>query len=194
MADRQAATVLVKICGLTRAADVDAAVGAGADLVGFVCVADSPRGVTLERARALAARVPGHVRTVAVFAEEVESRPEGFDLTQVYGLPDDLRDTIIGVRGEPPYALPDGVPVLFDLPRGSRPGPGELRAHWRRASALREPVILAGSLDPTNVSEAVAAARPWAVDTARGVESAPGIKDHALIELFVSAAKEATTG
>jgi phosphoribosylanthranilate isomerase len=183
--------VLVKICGLTRARDVDAAVSAGADLVGFVCVADSPRGVTLERARELAARVPAHVRTVAVFAEEMQTRPEGFDLAQVYGRPGALRDTIVGVRGDPPDGLPDGVPVLLDLPRGSRPGGSELRAHWLRASAVREPVILAGSLDPTNVAEAVAVARPWAVDTARGVESAPGIKDHALIERFVSAAKEA---
>jgi len=59
---------LVKICGLTREQDVDQAVEAGADLVGFVCVADSPRGVTLERAVELARRAPDCVRTVAVFA------------------------------------------------------------------------------------------------------------------------------
>ncbi len=56
---------------------------------------------------------------------------------------------------------------------------------------MRQPVILAGSLDPENVAEAIAAAHPWAVDTARGVESAPGVKDHDRVRAFVRAAKEA---
>ena len=56
---------------------------------------------------------------------------------------------------------------------------------------MRQPVILAGSLDPENVADAVHAARPWGVDTARGVETAPGVKDHALIRAFVRNAKEA---
>jgi phosphoribosylanthranilate isomerase len=184
-------SVLVKICGLTREEDVDAAVAAGADLVGFVCVADSPRGVTVERARQLAARVPAGVRTVAVAAGPEPIRDAGTDLTQVYGTSAAIADAILGVRGDPPADLPDEIPVLLDLARESRPDADVLRAHWQRAAGVRAPVMLAGSLDPANVADAVAAARPWGVDTARGVEAAPGVKDHHLIVRFIHAAKGA---
>ena len=80
---------------------------------------------------------------------------------------------------------------MLDLAFGSRPGAAELRAHWARAASVRQPVILAGSLDPANVADAVRAARPWGVDTARGVETSPGIKDHALVRAFIRNAKEA---
>jgi phosphoribosylanthranilate isomerase len=185
---------LVKICGLTREQDVDAAVAAGADLVGFVCVADSRRGVTVERARELAARVPAGVRTVAVSSTDVfPAQPgEGFDLVQVYGRPQTLDDVIVGFRG-PSGELPEHVPVLLDLARGSSPSGDELRAHWEWAARVRAPVMLAGSLDAENVGEAVRRVRPWAVDTARGVETSPGIKDAGLIEQFVRRAKEALT-
>jgi phosphoribosylanthranilate isomerase len=181
---------LVKICGLAREADVDAAIDAGADLVGFILAPDSPRGVTVPRARELAQRVDGRATTVAVFAG-VEERPDGFDLVQVYGLPDDAADAIVGFRGAPPENLPDGRPVLLDLERGSSPDDERLEAHWRMAAGVRAPVMLAGSLGPDNVARAVAAAAPWAVDTARGVETRPGEKDHELIRRFVAAAKEA---
>lgn len=185
-------TPLVKICGLTREQDVDAAIDSGADLVGFVVVPDSPRGVPLDRARALAAHAAGRARTVAVYAgAEPESR-DGFDLVQVYGVPAFTERTIVGCREEHPPPLPVGVPLLFDLARGSHPDPAALAAHWDRAATQREPVMLAGALDPRNVAQAVRAARPWAVDTARGVESAPGIKDAELIASFITAAKEAT--
>ena len=184
---------LVKICGLTRPDDVDAAVAAGADMVGFILVPGTPRYVEPDRARELAARVPSTVRTVAVVTSGDSPRLwEGFDLVQRYDTPRDFRDTIVASRGEPPQGVPESVPVLLDLPFGSRPGPAELREHWRRAAAVRHPVILAGSLDPGNVGEAVSVARPWAVDTARGVETEPGVKDHDQVRAFVRAAKEAT--
>jgi phosphoribosylanthranilate isomerase len=183
---------VVKICGLTREQDVDAAVAAGADLVGFVCVADSPRGVTLERAAELARRAPDGVRTVAVFAgAEPDGPTDGFDLVQVYGASSRASGVILGFRGAPDGPLPDGVPVLLDLARESQPGAATLHDHWRRAAGVRAPVLLAGSLDPGNVADAVAAARPWGVDTARGVEASPGVKDHRLVERFIRAAKEA---
>ncbi len=183
---------LVKICGLTRAEDVDAAVAAGADLVGFVLVPDTPRSIEPDRARALAARVPATVRTVAVVATGASPRlVTGFDLLQTYDTPAHFRDTIVASRGEPPADIPDSVPVLLDLPYGSRPNAEQLRAHWRRAADVRQPVILAGSLDPENVADAIAAAHPWAVDTARGVESAPGVKDHDRVRAFVRTVKEA---
>jgi phosphoribosylanthranilate isomerase len=211
---------LVKICGLMRPEDVDAAVAAGADLVGFILVEDTPRYLEPDRARALAARVPPHVRTVAVIAGGVGSgtaHVDGFDLVQTYDMPTQFRDAlgsdpapsdgvglvqtpdmpaqfrdvIVASRGGVPGAVPEGVPILLDLPFGSRPERDELRAHWARAAEARQPVILAGSLDPENVADAVRAARPWGVDTARGVETAPGVKDHALVRAFVRNAKEA---
>jgi phosphoribosylanthranilate isomerase len=189
-------SVLVKICGLTRPEDVDAAVEAGADLVGFILVAFSPRALAPDRALELAARVPPSVRTVAVVDTVPDPVPgtaegHGFDLVQSYDGSARSPDGIFGVRGDPPAELPDGVPVQLDLAFGSRPDAAALRAHWARAAAVRAPVMLAGSLDPANVADAVRAARPWAVDTARGVESAPGVKDHDLIRRFVRRAKEA---
>lgn len=184
-------SVLVKICGLGREQDVDAAVAAGADLVGFVLVPSSPRAVTVERARELAARVPAGVRTVAV-VERANGALPGFDLVQAYerhGLPP---QAILATRGDPPEEPPEGMPILLDLPFGSRPGPADLRTHWRRAAAVRAPVVLAGSLTPDNVGEAVRAVRPWAVDTARGVETAPGVKDARLIQCFVATARESS--
>jgi phosphoribosylanthranilate isomerase len=209
----------VKICGLMRPEDVDAAVEAGADLVGFILVEDTPRYLDPDRARALAARVPDRVKTVAVVASGTAPLP-GFDLTQTYdisahfrdepgsdpappvgtkgadvgqGRDDDatLRGLIVASRGRVPEDVPEGVPVLLDLAFGSRPGIEQLKAHWARAAWVRQPVILAGSLDPANVADAVRAAHPWAVDTARGVERAPGIKDHALVRSFIRNAKEA---
>ena len=185
---------LVKICGLMRPEDVDAAVAAGADLVGFILVERTPRYLEPDRARALAARVPSRVRTVCVTAGALGSDPaltDGFDLVQTYDMPDEFRDVIVARRGGVPDDVPDGVPILLDLPFGSQPDGDELRAHWARAAEVRQPVILAGSLDPENVAEAVRAARPWAVDTARGVESAPGVKDHDLVRAFVRNANEA---
>jgi phosphoribosylanthranilate isomerase len=210
---------LVKICGLMRPQDVDATVDEGADLVGFILVEGTPRYLEPDRARALAARVPERVRTVAV-VNAGTAPVAGFDLTQTYDTSAHIRDgsgsdptpqfgangsevdrgrdthvarpgLIVASRGEFPPGVPDGVPVLLDLAFGSRPGAEELRAHWARAAAVRQPVILAGSLDPENVAEAVRAARPWAVDTARGVETAPGVKDHALVRAFIRNAKEA---
>jgi phosphoribosylanthranilate isomerase len=193
---------LVKICGLTREQDVDAAVAAGADMVGFVLVPDTPRYVELDRAKALAARVPEGVKTVAVVsggaqgpgpASGARAHPgEGFDLVQTYETPDDFRDTIVAARCEPPAGIPATVPVMLDLEYGSRPDAAALHKHWQRAARMQNPVMLGGSLDPGNVAEAIAVAHPWAVDTSRGVESSPGVKDHERVRAFVRNAKEAS--
>jgi phosphoribosylanthranilate isomerase len=188
------AELSVKICGLTRERDVDAAVAAGADMVGFVIVRSSPRGLGPERARELARRVPDGVRSVAVYADlhlVPDDVHDHFDLVQVYGIPNRTERVILAFRRRPLPPLPDGVPVLLDRPIGVAPGLDDLRRHWQAAAAVRAPVMVAGGLDPDNVGEAVRTARPWAVDTARGVESEPGIKDPALIERFIHNAKDA---
>jgi len=175
---------------MTREQDVTAAAEQGADLIGFILVADSPRGIDFDRGRELAAGAPDSVRTVAVYAGlEVDAGVlDHFDLVQVYGLPESMERTIVGFRGAP-RPVPDDVPVLLDRARDSTPGPDALRDHWRAAAAVRGRVILAGSLDPDNVAEAVRTARPWAVDTARGVEAEPGVKDHERMSRFIRNAK-----
>ena len=194
---------LVKICGLTNEQDVDAAVAAGADMVGFVLVPDTPRHVELDRAQALAARVPAGIKTVAVVDASVKGsvpltngvRPRtggGFDLVQRYDDPGEFRHTIVAARGEPPGGVPGDVPVMLDLAYGSRPDAAALHKHWERAARVSNPVMLGGSLDPGNVAEAIAVAHPWAVDTSRGVEVSPGVKDHDRVREFVRNAKAAS--
>jgi indole-3-glycerol phosphate synthase / phosphoribosylanthranilate isomerase len=163
---------LVKVCGLTRQEDVDAAVEAGADLCGFIFAEGSPRRAdeVLE--------VPGTVLSVAVFVGEPEER--GADLVQLYEREEGA------VRGREAVLLREGEPVarVADLPwEGDDPD------HWRAAQGRNgERVVLAGRLGPDNVRAAVAAVQPWAVDAASRLESAPGIKDHAKVRAFVEEA------
>jgi phosphoribosylanthranilate isomerase len=98
-----------------------------------------------------------------------------------------------GVRDGDASEVPAGVPVVFDRAFGEQPSPEAHRAHWAAARELGRgrAVLLAGALDAGTVAEAVRQAAPYGVDTARGVESAPGIKDHEAIRRFVEAAKGA---
>ena len=161
---------LVKVCGLTRQQDVDAAVEAGADLCGFIFAAGSPR-----RADEVLP-VPDTVLSVAVFVGEPEE--QGADLVQLYA-PEEGK-----VRGRDAVLLRDGEPVarVADLPWG-----GEDPAHWQNARGGGR-LVLAGGLGPHNVRAAIEAVQPWAVDAASQLESAPGIKDHEKVRAFVEEA------
>lgn len=162
---------LVKVCGLTRQDDVDAAVEAGADLVGFILADSSPRRAE----RVLEA--PDAVLRVAVFVGEPEETEA--DLMQVYA-------TENGHRARDGKILQDGAAVatVVDLPWLE-----DDPTHLDRARATPGRVMLAGGLGPGNVRRAIAAVRPWAVDSARSTESAPGIKDHAKVRTWVEATR-----
>jgi indole-3-glycerol phosphate synthase len=162
---------LVKVCGLTRQEDVDVAVEAGADMVGFILAAESPR-----RAEALL-NAPDTVLRVAVFVGEVEETDA--DLVQFYGRED-------GHRSRDAVLLRQGKQVgsVVDLPWGE----GD-PSHLARAQAATGRIMLAGGLGPENVAEAIAEVRPWAVDSARSTEESPGIKDHDAIAKWVEAAR-----
>jgi len=162
---------LVKVCGLTRQEDVDAAVEAGADLCGFIFAEGSPR-----RADEVLP-VPETVLSVAVFVGEPEER--GTDLIQLYAQEEGK------VRGRDAVLLRDGEPVarVADLP-----WEGEDPDHWRNARGAGR-LVLAGGLGPHNVRAAVEAVEPWAVDAASQLESAPGIKDHEKVRAFVEQAR-----
>jgi indole-3-glycerol phosphate synthase/phosphoribosylanthranilate isomerase len=163
---------LVKVCGLTRQDDVDAAVEAGADLLGFILVDKSPR-----RADAVL-DVPDTVLSVAVFVADTTETPA--DLIQFY--PDDGGT----VRGREALLLRDGREVarVLDLPWQERDP-----AHWSTAAAAHGRVVLAGGLGPDNVHDAIAAVRPWGVDAASSLEREPGVKDHDKVRAYVEAAR-----
>ncbi|MEZ5099288.1 MAG: hypothetical protein R3C15_05695 [Thermoleophilia bacterium] len=167
---------LVKVCGLTREEDVAAAHEAGADLAGFVLAEGSPR-----RAAAPLA-VPDTMLSVGVFVGEFEE--VGTDLVQLHAPEEGA------VRGREAVLLRQGAEVarVLDLP-----WLGEDDAHWADAAARArsERVVLAGGLDAASVGQAIRTVRPWAVDTARGTEAAPGIKDHEKVRAFVRAARAA---
>jgi indole-3-glycerol phosphate synthase/phosphoribosylanthranilate isomerase len=162
---------LVKVCGLTRQEDVDAAVDAGADLVGFILAEESPRR-TNELLDA-----PETVLRVAVFVGEM--RETGADLVQLYPRENGhrARDAAL-LHGN------ERIGTVVDLPWEQRDAD-----HLERARATPGRVMLAGGLGPENVAAAIAAVRPWAVDSARSTEQSPGVKDHDAIRAWVAAAR-----
>jgi indole-3-glycerol phosphate synthase/phosphoribosylanthranilate isomerase len=162
---------LVKVCGLTRQEDVDAAVEAGVDMVGFILAAESPR-----RAEGLL-DAPDTVLRVAVFVGEVEQTDA--DLVQFYGRENGhrSRDAVLLRSGEQ-------VGSVVDLPWGESDP-----SHLERAKTATGRVMLAGGLGPENVAEAIAEVHPWAVDSARSTEQSPGVKHHDAIKRWVEAAR-----
>ena len=163
---------LVKVCGLTRQEDVDVAVEAGADLLGFILVDRSPR-----RAEAVL-DVPDTALSVAVFVQDTSET--NADLVQFY--PDDGGT----VRGREALLLREGREVARVLDQPWRDRDPD---HWSAAAAAGGRVVLAGGLGPDNVAEAIAAVRPWAVDAASSLEREPGVKDHDKVRDYVQAAR-----
>jgi indole-3-glycerol phosphate synthase / phosphoribosylanthranilate isomerase len=164
---------LVKVCGLTRVDDVDAAVAAGADMLGFILAEESPR-----RAPAVLP-VPDDRLSVAVYVGEAGEDP-GADLVQVYSSEEGRvrgRDAVLLHRGET-------VAKVVDLPWDEADP-----LHLQRAVAVEGRVMLAGRLGPDNVREAIRAVRPWAVDAASRLEAKPGVKDHDKVRAFVAEAR-----
>jgi len=200
-----------KICGITRIEDALAAAEAGADAIGFVFYAKSPRAVDVRQARAIIAELPPFVTTVGLFVnasrcelnEILEVVP--LDLLQFHGdeTPQDCegfhRPWIKALRVRPGddleaacrlYAGARGILLDTYVP-GVPGGTGEA-FDWSLVPArLSKPIILAGGLDAQNVGRAIAQVRPYAVDVSGGVEQAKGIKDAVKIEAFMRAVKQA---
>lgn len=163
---------LVKVCGLTRAEDVEVAVEAGADLCGFILEPASPRA-----AREVLP-VPETALSVAVFVGEPGEAAA--DLVQLYERENGK------VRGRDAVFLRNGeqVATVIDLPWEE-----EDETQLKRARAVEGRLVLAGGLGPANVRRAIAATRPWAVDASSSLESSPGVKDHDLVRAYVEAAR-----
>jgi len=195
----------VKICGITRAEDAQAAVRHGADAIGLVFYPDSPRAVDLDTARVLAQSLPAFVTVTALFVdpapEQVRAVLEAVpvDLLQFHGNEPPELCGAFGRRYIKALAMGEGVDpaaaarryapaagLLLDaFSEAARGGTGT-RFDWARVPAdLGLPLILAGGLTPDNVAAAVRTVRPYAVDVSSGVERAKGLKDEDKIKAFM---------
>jgi phosphoribosylanthranilate isomerase len=200
----------IKICGLTREADVDGAIEAGADAIGFVFYPKSPRHVSIARAAALARRLPAFVMPVGLF---VNAAPSEIDaalqavpqlLMQFHGdeLPEACRawqrPYLRAARMAPGFDLldfatryVDAHAVLLDAHVEGYGGGGKVFDWSLIPSDVPCPVVLSGGLHAANVGQGIRQVRPWAVDVSSGVESAKGIKDAQAIRRFCDAVREA---
>jgi len=201
----------VKICGITREQDAEAAVEFGADAIGFVFYEPSPRYVTIERAAAIATRLPPFVTTVALFVNAEPDLIAGVvdgvevDLLQFHGnecveyCARHRRPWIRAVRVKPETDLQaaqtefaSGRGLLLDAYRPGVPGGTGETFDWERIpSELAPRIVLAGGLDARNVGDAVRRVRPFAVDVSGGVESGKGIKDPRKIKAFIEEVRSA---
>lgn len=199
--------MLVKICGITRLADAEDAVALGAGAIGFVFWPNSPRSVDPERARAIAAALPPFVTTIGVFVNqapafinEVAARV-GLAGVQLHGdEPVDVLDQIerpvvkaIAMGGNAEAdAWPPRVRLLIDVHDPDQRGGTGRTVDWSKAAAIaaRRPVLLAGGLNAANVADAIRTVRPFGIDVSSGVESSPGVKDHARLRALFEAVVE----
>lgn len=186
--------MFVKICGITREGDAQAAVACGASAVGFIFWPKSPRYIEPERARAIVRTLPPFVTPVGVFVDEPSDRVNavadaaGLGAVQLHG--DEQPDVLERVNRPVVKALggaemdgaarwPDRVLLLVDADDRVRRGGTGARADWAGAAKLAASrrILLAGGITPANVVEAVSTVRPFGIDVSSGVEDAPGIKN-----------------
>lgn len=199
--------VQIKFCGLTNLADVEAAMQAGCDMIGFNFVPSSSRYIATSRAAELSNRVHGDVRRVGVFADQSSAEIENvisevnLDLLQFHG--DESVDLCRSfqlpfIKSVPSIKLAEydwiernyacAYALLIDNQSNDRfGGTGEAFDWnlWPKQSTVK--LILAGGLDPTNVAQAISRTHPFAVDTSSGIESAPRQKSSRLMKAFVEA-------
>lgn len=204
----------IKICGLTREGDVAAAVEAGADAIGFVLYAKSPRHVAIERAAALARTLPPFVTPVCLFVNApldeivVATAAIPHALLQFHGDETPAECDAAGwpylraVRMAPgldlldcAHRFPNAQALLLDAAVDGYGGGGKV-FDWSLIPPdlphdVRSRLVLSGGLNPANVIDGVLHARPFAVDVSSGVESSQGIKDAALMRRFCGSVREA---
>lgn len=197
----------VKICGLTRPQDVDAAVAAGADALGFVFTPRSKRCLETGLARELVERVPAFISRVGLFMDQdiaeigrvLDTVPlsllqfhgrESRALCAAFGLPY-VKALAMASGGGAEMATdyPDAAALLLDSHEPGAPGGTGKTFDWASIPTLPRPLVLAGGLTPDNVARAVREVRPWAVDVSSGVESSPGVKSTDKMNAFIKEAK-----
>ena len=201
----------VKICGITNADDIAAAVMAGADALGFVFYPPSKRSISIEQAESLVAAVPPFVQTVALFVNAEKAFIEqllasaNFQLLQFHGeetadfcaqfdrpyiksipvKPDSSADSLAAMMQQ--YDSAQGF--LLDTFKQDMPGGTGESFDWQLVPKSAKPLILAGGLNPSNVAEAIQQSQPYAVDVSGGVEQYPGKKSKDKLKAFIEQAK-----
>lgn len=195
----------VKICGITRLEDALVAAQAGADALGFVFYAPSPRNIEPAAAADIIRQLPAYITSVGLFVNaepafiEAVLRIVPLDLLQFHGDETEadcvrygrpytkairMRDDIDVVAAARTYHSSCGL-LLDTFVAGTAGGTGETFDWNRIPPHLSKPIILAGGLTPRNVAQAIAQVKPWAVDVSGGVEQAKGIKNPQLITAFM---------
>ncbi len=201
-------TVRVKICGVTRLEDALLAAHLGADALGFNLWPGSRRHLAPDAVRAIIDQLPPFLTAVGVFVNQ--------PATEVLALAAHTGIGVVQLHGDEPWQECSGYPLpvlkalrvagpeslaeleryhvrgfVLDAPSAGFGGSGTT-FDWAlaRAAAARAAVVLAGGLTPDNVADAIRAVRPWAVDVASGVETAPGVKDPEKLARFIARAKE----
>jgi len=195
---------IVKICGVTNAADAQAAAEAGASAVGFNFWPGSPRFIAPAEAARIAGTLPGGILKVGVFVDPdltgmaAVAREAGLDVVQIHGdVPpggDGLRcwhARRVGRDGELSIDSNESAEaILLDTAvQGMRGGTG-VPFPWTAARGLQQRVIIAGGLDASNVRAAIREAQPWGVDACSRIETSPGRKDHDKMRAFIAEALE----
>ena len=203
--------VKVKICGLTSAADAQAAVEAGADALGLMFYAGSPRHVSIQAARSIAAALPPHIIRVGVFLDPDPSgvfaaiEACGLNLLQFHGAETAEFCAQFGIMTLKAFRLRDAASLLpmagfqadaflLDSYVPEKPGGTGETFNWDlalRARNFGKPIFLAGGLTPQNAAQAVRKVQPFAVDVFSGVEQSPGKKDAQKMRDFVAAVRAA---
>jgi len=211
MSDVFSTRTRVKICGITRPEDAVTAAHLGCDAIGLNFWPPSPRSISPEMAHEIALAVPPFVTVVGLFVDAepgaidavLEKVP--LDLLQFHGAEAAVacrrhgRPYLKAVRMRPETDLEsaardysDAAGLLVDAYRSGQPGGTGMTFDWGRLPAAPHfPLVLAGGLGPDNIADAIHAVRPWAVDVSGGVESAPGIKDAALMAAFMQGVLDA---
>ena len=200
----------IKFCGLTRVQDLRMAADLAVDAVGLVFVPQSPRCVSIAQAMDFKAAMPPMLSSVALFMNQDVDTVQ----TVIYA----LRPSLLQFHGEESneFCLQFGIPYLKAIPMASpQSAAAMLSAHpeaagyildghrhgeaggqgrgfdWQSMPRLERPWLLAGGLQPETVAEAISQCRPWGVDVASGIESAPGVKDPQRMQTFINEVRRA---
>lgn len=207
----------IKICGITRVEDALCAAHAGADAIGLIFYAASPRAVTIAQAISISNALPPFVATVALFVNASQN--------EVNGIITCVRPTILQFHGDESasYCTQFGMPFLKAIRVGEEMTADDLLEYAEEFSAsrallldtmsqglyggsgksfdwqvipkeMRRRIVLSGGLRVDNVAGAIRMIRPWAVDVSSGVEAQKGVKDHALVRKFIEEVRNADAG